>query len=146
MNTKEKGNLGEMLVMTEFTKMGYNISVPLGDNHSYDFIAEKDGKCFKVQCKYTDSKNGIIKVRCGSTVTKLKGGKNEFRRYNSDNVDILVIYDSMTNKCYCISPENFKTILQLRTRPARNGQQKLINHAENYALVAQSVEQLLGKE
>lgn len=140
MNTKDKGNLGEMIIMTEFTKMGYNISVPLNDNCRYDFIAEKDGKCLKVQCKYTESKKGVVEAKCFSTVSKLKGGRNETRHYTSLEIDLLSIYDKTTNKCYYIYPKDFQTRLYLRTLPTKNNQKMGIRNAEDYALVTQWVE------
>lgn len=137
MNTKDKGNLGEMIIMTEFIKMGYNISVPLGDNCRYDFIAEKDGKCLKVQCKYTESKKNTIRVNCYSTVSGLSGGKNESRYYTSSEIDLLSVYDKTTNKCYYVYPKDFQTILYLRLASTKNNQKLGIRNAADYAAITQ---------
>ena len=69
-----------------FIERGYNVSVPIGDNASYDMILDVDGYLYKIQvksCRY--SSKGFINfdaVRTVSTMTK-----TSITRYNSDEVD-----------------------------------------------------------
>lgn len=42
---------------------GYTVSIPLNDTQWYDFIAEKDGKFYTIQCKATGSKDNAISLR-----------------------------------------------------------------------------------
>lgn len=51
MNTRDVGNITCLKVMARFLEKGYNVLTPFGDNTKYDFVAEKDGKFLRVQCK-----------------------------------------------------------------------------------------------
>ena len=52
MNSKDKGNIGEAIVLAEFTKRQIQVAIPFGDNARYDLIAEFNGKLNKIQVKY----------------------------------------------------------------------------------------------
>lgn len=60
---KEKGRAGMSLGIAYFGANGYTVSIPLNDTQWYDFIAEKDGIFYTVQCKATGSKDGTISLR-----------------------------------------------------------------------------------
>jgi hypothetical protein len=38
LNSKQKGNLTELLCLAAFTELGYTVSIPYGDCAKYDFI------------------------------------------------------------------------------------------------------------
>ena len=42
MNTKLKGDLGELKVASDLVSQGYTISIPFGDNSAYDLILDKN--------------------------------------------------------------------------------------------------------
>lgn len=48
MNSKDKGNIGEAIVLAEFTKRQIQVAIPFGDNARYDLIAEFNGKLNKI--------------------------------------------------------------------------------------------------
>ena len=51
-----------------FGANGYTVSIPLNDTQWYDFVVEKDGKFYTVQCKATGSTDNNISLRsCGGT-------------------------------------------------------------------------------
>lgn len=52
MISKDKGNIGESVVLTEFIKRGIQVSIPFGDNARYDLIADFNGRLNKIQVKY----------------------------------------------------------------------------------------------
>lgn len=65
---KDKGRAGLALGIAWFGANGYSVNIPLNDTQWYDFVAEKDGKFYTVQCKATGSKdNGIVLKSCGGT-------------------------------------------------------------------------------
>lgn len=43
MNSKNKGNIGEAIILAEFIKYGIQVSLPFGDNARYDMIADIKG-------------------------------------------------------------------------------------------------------
>ena len=51
MDSKFKGNITELEVLTYMTKLGYQISIPFGDRERYDQIWDIHGKLLKVQVK-----------------------------------------------------------------------------------------------
>ena len=48
MNSKDKGNIGEALVLAEFTKRNIQVCIPFGDNVRYDLVADFNGKLQKI--------------------------------------------------------------------------------------------------
>lgn len=52
MNNKDKGNIAESVILSEFVKRNIQVSLPFGDNARYDLIAEFNGKLNKIQVKY----------------------------------------------------------------------------------------------
>ena len=51
MNTKDVGDLSEILCIAALMQRGLSVSIPYGENNSYDFIADCNGALFKLQCK-----------------------------------------------------------------------------------------------
>ena len=65
---KDKGRAGMALGIAYFGANGYTVSIPLNDTQWYDFVAEKDGKFYTVQCKATGSVAKEISLKsCGGT-------------------------------------------------------------------------------
>ena len=61
-NTKHLGSLTELQCITYLFGLGYDISIPYGDNSSYDFILDVNGKLLKLQCKTSRLKeDGVYK-------------------------------------------------------------------------------------
>ena len=60
---KDKGRAGMALGIAYFGANGYTVNVPLNDTQWYDFVAEKDGIFYTVQCKATGSVNNTINLR-----------------------------------------------------------------------------------
>ena len=71
---KQRGNAGLALAISYFGCNGYTISIPLNDTQWYDLIVEKDGVFQTVQCKFTSSSNGEVKlVSTGGTKGSVYG-------------------------------------------------------------------------
>lgn len=65
---KDKGRAGLSLGIAYFGSNGYCVNLPLNDTQWYDFVAEKDGQFYTVQCKATSSIDNSISLRnCGGT-------------------------------------------------------------------------------
>ena len=128
--TKIKGDLGQAMVMADALKRGYKVALPLGEDWRYDLIILKNQKLLRIQCKYAESTNGFIKVRC-----ETHDGRNYYR-YKQDDLDYLAIYDKITEKCYYVEcsylGKNGRGSLNLRTKIAKNGQKKKIFNAEDF--------------
>lgn len=69
---KDKGRAGLAIGIAYFSTHGYTISIPLNDTQWYDFIAERNGIFYTVQCKATASKDNAIDLRStGGTKGKM---------------------------------------------------------------------------
>lgn len=60
---KDKGRAGMAMGIAWFGSNGYTINIPLSDTQWYDFVAEKDGRFYTVQCKATGSEDNTINLR-----------------------------------------------------------------------------------
>ena len=65
---KDKGRAGLSMGIAYFGANGYSVNIPLNDTQWYDFVVEKDGKFYTVQCKATGSTDNDIHLKsCGGT-------------------------------------------------------------------------------
>ena len=69
MDSKQIGNITEMEAMLAFLKLGYNVLTPYGDCERYDFVADINGKFYKIQCKtsHTFGNEEGIEFSCRSS-------------------------------------------------------------------------------
>jgi Holliday junction resolvase-like predicted endonuclease len=130
--TKQKGNIGELLVASELTKKGYYVFSELGDNAPIDLIAipEHDTKkIVRVQVKSTTSKNGTI------TVSLLKTTKSYVRKYGENDFDLFAVYISDLDKIIYIPLsrvyKNDKS-LTIRCAPSKNNQSVGVTLIDNF--------------
>ena len=118
---KEKGRAGMALGIAWFGANGYTINIPLNDTQWYDFIAEKDGKFYSVQCKATGSADNNISLRsCGGT----NGGV--YARVTDTPIDFLFCLDAQQHM-YVIPGDDLRhsgnsNTITLRTEPSANKQ------------------------
>lgn len=134
MDKKQIGNLTELQCLTAFVSLGYNVSIPYGDNAKYDFIADIQGQLIRVQVKTASEKTeGSIKFSCRSTHVNCQGVKNE--RYTDKDIDYFSTY--WNNQCYLIPVNECSTDKTLRFIPPKNGQTVGISFASEYELQKQ---------
>lgn len=90
-NSKDKGNIGESIILNEFVKRRIQVSIPFGDNARYDLIADFNGKLNKIQVKYCNQKirNGSISCPCKSSFNHTTN--KHYSTYKND-VDYMAFY------------------------------------------------------
>ena len=127
---KSQGSIGEMAIMAEAVKRGYQVAIPLGEDWRFDLIVLRHGKLERVQCKYTKSDGEKIIVRCRSLNNWSK------IRYKSTDIDWLAVYDETTNKCYFVPASMLGPLgraqINLRVSPTGNNQIKLVLWAKDF--------------
>jgi hypothetical protein len=88
----------------------------------------------RVQVKHTRSNGAVITVRCRSH--SLTNGKvRRIKRYTARTIDLLAVYDAITDRCYYIPAAELgsgRSVMNLRVKPARNGQRVGTRPAEQY--------------
>lgn len=108
MTTNQKGNLGEVRVLSEFVKLGIQCYLPYGDGSGIDLIAEFDGKLNRIQVKTTESLNkaGAMEWK----VTRQEGYHGNRAVYDKNSIDYFAFYCIETD-IVCLVPfdDNFPT-------------------------------------
>lgn len=132
MDSKMKGNITELEVLTYATKHGIQVSIPFGDRERYDQVWDINGILYRIQVKTSrlaDDSSCII-FSCRSN-TKVQG-KIRHSRYSKDEIDYFATY--WNDKCYLVPIEECSTEKKLRFEPPKNGQIKGISFAKDYEM------------
>lgn len=133
MNSKAKGNIGEAIILAEFTKRNIQVSIPFGDNARYDLIAEFNGKLNKIQVKYTSqiSENNSIVCHISSSTNHTT---NKHYTVYANDVDYIAIYIEPWNESILIPISDCgkqKTFI-IRKELGKNNQSKGIHLLSDY--------------
>ena len=118
--TTHKGNIGSTAVALEALKKGYHVSIPM-EGASYDLIIDKGGNLFRVQVKYVTSVNDVVAVR--------------LRDYHPTSIDAMIAYDGNSGQTYWLPMTivaGGKNAVNLRLRPAKNGQERGVSWARDF--------------
>ena len=91
-DTKLKGNLTEMQCMLAFMKLGYQISIPFGEDCRYDFIADINNKLYRIQCKtsseFTDASGEIAGITFKTCRQTGSNARTSIRtKYTKDDIE-----------------------------------------------------------
>lgn len=129
LNSKHRGALTELQVMTYLFELGYQVSIPYGDNARYDFILDIDNRLYKIQVKTARLKQkGVYEFKC--TRMRVNRGENVRKHYTSEEVDY---FATMINgKCYLVPQSEVSDSKTLRFIKPKNKQTKGITFAESY--------------
>ena len=136
LDTKQKGNLTELQCITACYELGYNVSIPYGENSRYDFILDIDGKLLKIQVKTSRNKKSIknpkdaIVFTCRSSNTNASG--NTYHRYTKEQIDYFATY--WDGKCYLVPVEECNIEKTLWFSSPANSQKNMISMASDYEL------------
>ena len=130
-DTKTKGDASEMRVILALVEAGYAISLPFGENHRYDLIADDGSRLLRVQVKTGRLRGGVIKYSCSSSHAH-RGG---YRRSYFGEVELLAVYCPDTRKVYLLPESQFvATQSHMRVQPPKNNIKKGIRWAQHFEL------------
>lgn len=134
MITKEKGNIGEAVILSEFVKRGIQCSLPFGDAARYDLIAEFNGKLNKIQIKYCAqiTENNSIICPCASSTNHTTN--KHYTTYEND-VDYIACYVQPLDKSILIPIKEIgkQKSVTVRITPTSNNQQKGIHYLDDFS-------------
>ncbi len=134
LTSKQKGNLTELKCISAFYELGYQCSIPYGENSRYDFIADVNRKLLKIQCKTShEVESGVIEFSCRSCRSNTQS--NLQRKYTANEVDYFCTY--WDNMCYLVPINECSVSKKLRFIPPKNGQKVGITFASDYELPKQ---------
>jgi hypothetical protein len=89
-HTKDKGDIALMKTTLDLTLKGYNIFLPVSEHLPFDFIAYKDGKCYRMQAKYSTG---------GKVNSSTYSGNGKKNYYKSDDFEYYALYLPEVDKC-----------------------------------------------
>ena len=129
-HTKDKGDLAVSFVINDLTEKEYSVNIPLSEHNPYDLIAEKAGKCFKIQVKYRKiTKNGTIRLRPFNVWSDLNG--RHHTKINLKRIDFYAVFIPDIKKCFYISANLIKKTLTYRVLKTKNNQIKNVIYINN---------------
>lgn len=137
--TKQKGLITELQCQTYLTQLGYNVSIPLGEDCRYDMIADINGKLIKIQvktCHENQSKTGI-EFATRSTQGGNTAHEPQSKKYINE-VDYFATF--WNDKCYLVKIED----CQGANRTLSFKEQK-INQADIYFIENYTAEKTLNR-
>ena len=129
---KEKGDIGLVKTIANFTEERVHVSLPISEHLKYDLIAEKDGICKRVQVRFTTENNGTLSVKLKSVWSDRKG--NHILKREKGDFDILAVYSPSNDKVYFVDDKSFEnsTAICLRLKKSTGNNHHTIRNAEDY--------------
>lgn len=101
MTSNQKGNLGEVRVLSEFVKLGVQCYLPYGDGSEVDLIADFGGKLNRIQIKTSEKLNKAGAMEW--SVTRQEGYHGNRATYSVDKIDYFAFYCIETD-IVCLVP------------------------------------------
>lgn len=130
LSTKALGAQTELQCLTYLHGLGYDISIPWGDNARYDFVLDVNHKLYKIQVKTSHMiEEGVYKFQTRSTYINSKGNRSE--GYTKDDVDFFATF--IDNQCFLVplAETNSREKVMRFVRP-KNNQTKGVTFAQEY--------------
>lgn len=133
MHTKDKGNIGEAIIISEFVKRDIQVAIPFGDNARYDLIAEFNNKLNKIQIKYCSEIRNTSAIVCYCASSTNHTTNKHYTTYEND-VDYICCYLQPWDISVIIPIENIgsKKVLYMRKEPSKNNQSKNVHYLNDY--------------
>jgi hypothetical protein len=133
-DTKSIGDLSEAMVIAALVSHGYLVSIPFGENHRYDVIADDGERLLRIQIKTGRLRGGIINYACSSTHQHRRSGPTANRPYFGQ-IEFLAVFCPGNGKVYLVpESELVATRAHLRVSPCLNRQLRNIRWAAEYEL------------
>jgi hypothetical protein len=129
-HTKNKGDLGRLQAQVDLAEKGFGVLVPLTEHESFDLVAYRGARFYRVQVKYRAAVDGVIMVPFKSSWADRHGVHTLVM--DKTTVDVVCVYCPDTRRCYYIDPRRHGKTVQLRLTAPRNGQSKGILLADDF--------------
>lgn len=90
--TDQKGLMTELECQHYLTKLGYIVSLPIGDHCRYDMIADINGKLIKIQIKTCRETHTGIRINTSCVHLCSKSNKYKINSYTDKDIDYFATY------------------------------------------------------
>ena len=130
METIEKGDISQVMVTAALLRSGATVLEPIGANHRYDLVIERDGVFYRVQCKTGRLRRGAVLFNACSS-----GGVKSHRRHYRGQIDMFGVFCHETDTCYLV-PVNDVPITEgcLRVDSPVQKQPNVLRWAKDYII------------
>ena len=119
-DAKRDAGLSEVMLIAALSRAGYVVSLPLGENHGYDLIVDKNGVLSRVRVKTGRLRKGAVAFSCYSS---------------HGEVEYFGVYCKQLGACYLVPIADTAAMgCALRVSPAANAQRRRIRWASAYLL------------
>lgn len=129
MDSVQKGDATEAIVLSKLVKKGYTVLHPWDDNQRYDLVLDIDGDFLRVQVKTGNYKEEYVEVHVTSNRSHSSGV--EHKPYDKTQIDGFLVYCYEKNEMYWIPIEESNTS-RIWLRYEAKQDQPQINWAEDY--------------
>lgn len=135
MISKEKGNIGEAIVLAELSKRGIQVCIPFGDNARYDLVADFNGKLNRIQVKYCGCETNNDSIICPCASSKNHTTNKKYDTYEND-IDYFAFYLAKYQEVLLvpISVIGNKKSITFRKFPTKSGQKSGTNLIDDYLI------------
>lgn len=89
-STLIRGDTTELQCILAFQKRGYYCSIPFSGSCRYDVVVDVNDKLYKIQCKSSVEKDGMLNFSATHTTTNTKGTTRY--QYKENEVDFFYTY------------------------------------------------------
>jgi hypothetical protein len=100
MNTKQVGDISEIMVLAELVKRDYTVSVPFGDNDPYDLIVDIEDELYRVQVKTGWIEDDCVRFKTASKTTV--EGTPRTNDYDTGDIDAFAVRCKDTSSLYWV--------------------------------------------
>lgn len=129
MNTKNKGELSEGVILAKLLLSGKTVLQPFGDNQRYDLVVDEGGHFIRIQCKTGRIRKGVVVF---NTCSNHEHRGRPSRPYYGE-ADMFAVFVPETEVLYMMPvAEAPPTKGHLRLETPKNGQSKNVKLAEIY--------------
>jgi hypothetical protein len=133
-STKSVGDRSEAAVLSALIRKGFLISIPFGENHRYDLIADDGQRLIRIQVKTGHLRKGSVRYNCFSSHAHRRPGSATTRPYFGE-VEYIGVFCPENEKVYLVPVSEVRaTYSHLRVDPTGNGQSRRIRWAAKFEL------------
>ena len=146
LSSNDKGNIAEMAIALEATKLGIEVLKPVGEHVRYDLAFDLGDRILRVQCKWARLEGSVVCVNLVGYRLTSRGSVRS--KYTAEEIDAFAAYCQALDRVYFLPAKEVagRTAFYLRVAPTRNAQRAAINWADEYSLgaIAQLGERVSG--
>jgi hypothetical protein len=133
----QKGSIAEAKITAAAVVADIVVARPLVEGRRYDLIFDTGSELLRVQCKWGQLADDVIRVR---TSTCRHTPLNGYLRttYTPEEIDAFAVYCAGLDECYYLPIDvvGRKSYIHLRLAPARNNQKIGVTMAADYVFGA----------